>query len=89
MKAAHDYTALDAAILTALEKNSPMSGDCIFCGDVFVECVRATVAAQADGFKVDRWSIFAGRMQALRRSGKIAYSRKHEGWSLINTGSAS
>ena len=89
MKTKHDYAALDVAIFAALKNKSPLPRHALFYGNVFSECVRAAVAAQAYRLRSDKWRVFTGRLQALRKAGKISYSRKPEGWSLAKTGGAS
>ncbi len=79
MKIKHDYSALDAALLTDIEAMQPVPSYKLEGGRV-----RAAAMPIADKERhTPVWFVIARRLQFLRKSGLIAYSRKPEGWSLV------
>lgn len=86
MTTKHDYTALDAAILEEIGQHQPVQ----FC-DLYRQEVReiAALIAAADSIgkpkwqRVDEFRVVDRRLQAMRKKGLIAFSRRPEGWSLV------
>lgn len=83
MKTQYDYSKIDAAILAAL-KDGPKKFDGIQRGDVQIEAKKLETDDKA---KRGTWSgtgafrFIDRRVQALRKSGQIAYNTK-TGWAL-------
>lgn len=83
----HDYTKLDAAIIAVLRDvdrpqmswklwaDSRIKQACVTITDV-VNVGRGYWQRMPEHAPLDR------RLQALRKAGRIAYQRKHEGWVL-------
>lgn len=73
----HDYTELDAAILSRIAQK-PVS---------FTQLQSGAVQKAADAFVTGSykpaWRFIGSRLQALRKAGKIVYSGK-TGWSIAN-----
>ena len=73
----HDYTELDAAILSRIAQK-PAN---------FTELQSGAVQKVADAFVTGSckpaWRFIDARLQALRKAGKIVYSGK-TGWSIAN-----
>ena len=73
----HDYTELDAAILSRIAQK-PVS---------FMQLQSGAVQKAADalvtGSYKPAWRFIDSRLQALRKAGKIVYSGK-TGWSIAN-----
>ena len=71
----HDYTELDAAILSRIAQK-PAN---------FTQLQSGAVQKAADAFVTDSykpaWRFIDARLQALRKAGKIVYSGK-VGWSI-------
>ncbi|HEY1129162.1 MAG TPA: hypothetical protein VGF12_07145 [Roseateles sp.] len=87
MATKYDYTKLDAAILKSLNESNPV----LFTG-LYQGKVRAAAEAledQARGHTKSKrdekpsWRFVDGRLQALRKAGKVKYQRKPEGWVLV------
>ena len=73
---AHDYTNLDNALLSAIgEKPSTFTG--------LQYRVEAHSEAISKNDPATPWRIVDRRLQVLRKSGKIRYQRKPEGWVLV------
>lgn len=80
MSKKHDYTKLDAAILDALKERPHAFSELLGVESVKNEARRLENEPQSFG-KPD-WRFLDSRLQALRKAGKICYSRKSEGWVL-------
>lgn len=80
MSKKHDYTKLDAAILDALKERPHVFHELLLVESVQDEARRLENEPQSFG-KPD-WRFLDSRLQAMRRAGKICYSRKQEGWTL-------
>jgi hypothetical protein len=68
----NDYTALDAAIFSAITDKP-----------VFFHVIAKAADEEAKAFATNEapgWCVVDRRLQALRKSGLIRYSRKPEGW---------
>lgn len=79
---AHDYTALDAAILQVIgTMGSPSFNTISFAVSRHAKpaAASARVAATEDRI-VDR------RLQALRKAGRISYQHRIAGWVLVDKG---
>lgn len=76
-KMAHDYTALDGAIIDRVAKGCV--GFTTLCG-----AVAKHSESLAGNDKAPAWRIVDRRLQALRKAGRIRYQRKPEGWVLRN-----
>lgn len=83
-KPKHDYTALDAAILSELTADKPK---------LFISLCGSRSAANTEANKLTgpewggkpSWRFIDARLQALRKAGRIRYQRKPEGWLLTNS----
>lgn len=79
----HDYTKLDAAILGHIKSIGPVSFTRMQVGSVREEAEKLSAArAPFSTHYKPAWRFIDGRLQALRKAGKIRYQRKPEGWSL-------
>lgn len=78
---AHDYTALDAAILYAIKNGAPA----LFSLLDFKVRVHSAPLAHTDK-QGQAWRVVDRRLQALRKAGRIRYQRKPEGWVLVTDG---
>jgi hypothetical protein len=70
---AHDYTALDGAIIDRVAKGCV--GFTTLCGAVLKHAESLAAHDPAPP-----WRIVDRRLQALRKAGRIRYQRKPEGW---------
>lgn len=70
------YADLDKAILDRLDGGGDWPLHFLFAHEVRRECERLAKATGRESFRV-----MDGRLQALRKAGKIAYDTK-TGWSL-------
>lgn len=83
-----DYTHLDAAILAAIKARGPVR---FFLLSHIKAVQSAAVALESanrghgPGRRDDKpaWRFVDGRLQALRKAGKIKHQRKPEGWVLV------
>ena len=74
-----DYTKLDSAIIEAIRGGKH---DFTSLGSV-VRAISEPIAQQSPGrYGPEPWRIVDRRLQALRKAGKIAYTRS-AGWRLV------
>lgn len=80
MKPQHDYTNIDAAILSELK-----SGSKNFTQLQFGYVKKEALKLENEEFPTPAFRFIDRRLQALRKAGKITYSTK-SGWSLVENG---
>lgn len=84
-----DYTAFDAELLRliAAGKNKMMLLDSRKENGLLFELAKPHCMTDRSRWGVDPWRIIDRRLQALRKKGKIAFSRN--GWEVVTKGGAS
>ena len=82
----HDYTKLDAGILSELTADTPKTFTQL-CGSRSSANLAANVLTRPDALRgTPSWRLIDRRLQALRKAGLIRYQRKPEGWVLAAGG---
>lgn len=80
-----DYTALDSAIIAALQVSRMRFPELIGLSQIrqAVDKLAAELKANDPGSYKDDWRFLDTRLQTLRKAGKIRYVKVPSGWELV------